>query len=70
MNKKAPSEGTYSGFAIGVVLGCFVSLLSNTKLTENIIQLVLVGDLAGYFAQILQAPADIQCQQIAGNPVF
>jgi len=34
-------------------------LFSNTKLTENIIQLILGGDFAGDLAEVVEATADI-----------
>jgi hypothetical protein len=40
-------------------------LLSDTKLAENIIELVFVGNGTGYFAQIMQAAPDVKGYQIA-----
>jgi hypothetical protein len=35
--------------------------LPDIKLTKNIIQYILIADIAGYFGDIMQAAADIQC---------
>ena len=46
------------------------NLLSNTKLTKYIIQLILIGDLAGDFAEIVETAANIQRYQISGEHVI
>ena len=48
-----------SGFSLNLSYS-----LPNTKLTENIIQLVFIGDLASDLAEVLQAPPDIQCHKV------
>ena len=40
-------------------------LLPDTKLTENIIQHILVSDHARYFSNEMQTMADVQREQIA-----
>ena len=42
-----------------------MQLLPDTKLTEYIIQLIFIGDGAGYFAKMVEAGLDIQRQQVA-----
>ena len=39
-------------------------LLSDTKLTKDIIQLIIVGDLSRDLTQVLQTAPDVQCQQV------
>ncbi len=46
-----------------------IELLPDTKLTKNIIQLILIRDLPGDLTQVMQAAADIQGQQVAGEVV-
>ena len=42
------------------------ALLSNTKLTEYPIQLVFIRDFAGDLAEIVQAAADVEGEEVAG----
>jgi len=42
-------------------------LLSDTELAKYIIQLILSGDLAGDLAKVVEAGADIEGYEIAGD---
>jgi hypothetical protein len=44
-------------------------LLSDAKLTKNIIQFILSCYLPRYFAQVVQAAADIEGNKVAGDIV-
>jgi hypothetical protein len=45
-------------------------LFANTKLTENITQQIVSGDLAGDLTQVVQGIADVQRQKIVGDLVI
>jgi hypothetical protein len=42
-----------------------ILLLSDTKLTKYIIQLILIGNLTGYLPKVMQATPDIKRKQVA-----
>ena len=46
------------------------TLLSDTEFAEDIVQLVFVGDFSSNLAKVMQASADVQCQQVTGNSVI
>ena len=50
-----------------IVSAFFPYLLPNTKLAENIIQFILGGYFAGYFAEVVEAMADIKGNKVAGE---
>jgi len=49
-----------------VVNTVLLLLLSDTEFREHIIKQIFIGDVTCYFTKIMQAPVDIQCQQVAG----
>ena len=50
-----------------ILLACFVWLLSDAKLTKDVVQHILVADLARDLAEIMQTPADVECDQVSRN---
>ena len=50
---KAPVIGASRMFYSFMMLTCLACLLSNTKLTKNIIQLILISDLSGDLAEVV-----------------
>lgn len=41
-------------------------LFADTELGENIIQYIFIGNIPGYFRNIVQATADIESKEVAG----
>ena len=44
-------------------------LLSDTELRENVVEFVFGGYFAGYFAKVVEAAADVEGDEVAGDVV-
>ena len=62
------TEGEWSATACTIL---FISrkLLSDTEFTKDVIKLVFVRDFAGDLAKIVEAPANVERKEIAGDVV-
>ncbi len=58
-SKKTAYSGASWRFVTNIFSVWFYQLLSDTKLTKNIIQLVLIRDLAGDLTKIMQGSTDV-----------